>query len=144
MEDKELKLKTIFSSVVVAVLLYGCYYIGTRELYYSVRGIFSSAEIVEINVYALWVPVGFIGLLIWLLCGLFTAIRYKKQTNSVWSYKTQKMFNQMIGVFAVLGLFFAIGTYQWLTTELNDRGYVYSEEESSLSAMGKHEVYIKP
>ena len=144
MKDDLLSWKTILASVAVAVILFGIYFHASRALYFTVEDLFSNAEIVKINVYGLVIPVGGIGLLIWLLCGLITAIRYKKQTSSVWSYKTQRTFNQIIGVFGVLGLLFAIESYQWLTTELNDRGYVYSEEESSLSAMGKHEVYIKP
>ena len=110
----------------------------------TVINIISNATIVKINVYALFLPVGVVGVNIWFVCGFITAAWHRRQTNSVWSHKTQKMFNQLVGVFMVLGLFFAIGTYQWLTSELDAHGYVYSEEKSTLSAMGKHEVYIKP
>lgn len=144
MKDKPLSVKTILAGMALILFLFWVHFHASRALYITVHGLLSSADIVKINVYGLFIPIGVVGGLAYFLCGLVTAIRYKKQTNSVWSYKTQKRFNQLVGVFMVLGLFFAIGTYQWLTTELEARGYVYSEEESSLSAMGKHEVYIKP
>ena len=136
--------KLILSSVGFSSLLIGMYFILSRELYFSIKSLSSSADIVEINVYALWIPIGFFGVLVWCISGLVTVIKFKLQVNLVWEKGTQKKFNQMMGMFAVLGLFFAIGTYQWLTSELDARGYVYSEEQSTLSAMGKHEVYIKP
>ncbi len=143
MRDEQLNWKHFLGGVVLFTFLYGAYFFLSSKLYFTVYDLFSSADVVEINVYALWMPFGSVGVLIWLVCGLFTALRFKKQTNSIWSDKTKKLFNQIIGVFAALGLVFAVGVYQWLTSELDERGYVYSKEDSRLSAMGKHEVYIK-
>lgn len=126
------------------IIMFSMYYILTKQLYVTVSNLFSNSTTVEINVYALVVPLGFIGVLIFVLCAVFTAVKYKKQAFLIWSERTKIILNRMVGFFAFLGLLFAIGTYQWLTSELDARGYVYSEEQSTLSAMGKHEVYIKP
>ncbi len=143
MEGKRLNWKSFLGVGIVIFFLFYGYYILCLDLYFTVNDLFSNADVVKINVYALWMPVGFLGALIWAVCGLFTAIRHKKQVNLVWSVKKQKMFNLIAGIFAALGLVFAVGMYQWLTSELDERGYVYSKEDSRLSAMGKHEVYIK-
>ena len=143
MDNKTIGWKIIFTGIgLVSLFLYIQFY-ASRALFLNVSDILSNADIIKINVYGLFIPVGMIGLVVYFICGVITAIRYKKQAHSIWSYKTQKTFNFMTGFFAVLGLVFAIGTYQWLTSKLDERGYVYSKEDSRLSAMGKHEVYIK-
>ena len=132
-----------FNGSILMIFFYGGYYLATRELYFSIRHLFASADIVKINVYALWVPVGFLGILLFFALAFIVAFKTRKKADQVWGEKGQKLGVRVAVIFAVLGLFFAIGMYQWLTSELDERGYVYSKKESSLSAMGKHEVYIK-
>lgn len=137
-------LKLILVGLSLLLTFTAIWFVLSRELYYTIQKLQSGAEIVEINVYALCIPIGFLGILIWTFSGFFTVVYTQKQVNSVWSLRTQKIFNRVIGYLGIAGIVFAIITYQWLTYELEANGYTYSEKQSRLSAMGKHEVYIKP
>ena len=145
MKDSKLnRWKVLLASTGSITLFYGINFYASQELYFTLQSLLSNAEVVEINVYGLWIPIGTIGLLLFVAAAFIVAFKTRKKADQVWGNKGQKIVVRVTGFFAILGLFFAIGTYQWLTAELDDRGYIYSEEESSLSAMGKHEVYIKP
>ncbi|WP_075478285.1 hypothetical protein [Moritella viscosa] len=145
MKDEKFSLWTvIFGFTFSCLLLGGGWFYLSKGIYSNVIALLSGYTLVEINVYALWMPVGFIGILIWIFCGFITALIYGKKVNTVWSDKTERLLHRLIGLFGILGLVFAIAMYQWLGSELKARGYIYCEGESSLSAMGKHEVYMKP
>ena len=112
--------------------------------YLAVQGVVHNSKRVVINVYSLWVPVGGLGALLSIIYVSPFLIYSGKPATELWGKKGQKVMAWTTGVFAILGVICAIATYQWLVSELDNHGYVYSEAESTLSAMGKHEVYIKP
>ena len=143
MKDEKLSWKALLGGISAIIFISVCYLSATRILYLTINDLYLNASIVKINVYALWVPVGFFGALLFIISALFVAFKTRKKADQVWGEKGQKLGVRVTGIFAVLGLVFAISMYQWLTSELDERGYIYSKQESSLSAMGKHEVYIK-
>ena len=144
MESSKLnRWKLLLAGIILNGFFCGIYYVLSRDLYFTVSDLFSNTEIIKINVYALWIPIGFIGPILICISAFVVAFITQKKADQIWGNEGQKIVVRITAIFAVLGLVFAIGMYQWLTSELDERGYVYSKKDSRLSAMGKHEVYIK-
>lgn len=122
---------------------YGINLSASRELYIVINEIMNNKATINLNVYGLFIPVGTIGLLVWATLASIIGIKTGYPPDKTWGTKGQGIFTIITGVFIILGVVFALSTYQWLTTELDDRGYIYCTENSTLSAMGKHEIYMK-
>jgi len=138
------RLKVFFIGLTLLLFLGGITLVATKDLYSVISGLDSGVRLIELNVYGLVIPLLGIGLLIWIFSAFVTALIYGKKVNAIWRRSTEQLFHRLIGVFMALSLIFAIAMYQWLDSEFKARGYIYCEGESSLSAMGKHEVYMKP
>ncbi|WP_283130826.1 hypothetical protein [Enterovibrio norvegicus] len=124
------------------ILLGGFWWHLSASVFETYLHIKESQELVNINVYALWVPVGTFGLLLYVLCGAFVTIKTGVKANYVWGEKGTKFFNSFAGVLVIVGLVVAIVLYNWMTNTLENNGYIYCKPLSRLSAMGRHEVYV--
>jgi len=138
------RLKVFFIGLILLFFFGGVTLVATKDLYFVISGLNDGIKLIELNVYGLVIPLLGIGLLIWIFCAFLTALIYGKKVNAIWSRSTEQFFHRLIGAFMALSLIFAIGMYQWLDSGFKARGYIYCEGESSLSAMGKYEVYMKP
>ncbi|SGZ10946.1 Putative uncharacterized protein [Moritella viscosa] len=138
------RLKAAFAGLILLSFLGYVIFVATRDLYLVLAGLSENAKLIELNVYGLIIPLLCTGAFIYMSCGFVVGLKHGKKANMVWSAKTEKLLHRQMAVFAVIGLVFAIGMYKWLDSEFKARGYIYCEGESSLSAMGKHEVYMKP
>lgn len=135
--------KVICSAIVLLVFLLGAWGVLSIDVFHTINDILQKNSIVDINVYALWVPVGFLGAIGYFIVAFSIAIITGKRTDTVWGERGQRLTVKIVGLFAVLGLVSAFATYQWMTGELEKNGYVFSKENSRFSAFGRHEVYLK-
>lgn len=137
--------KALLSGCALNLFSFGALMLFTREAYQSYLNINAFDERVEINVIALWAPVGVIGFCLFTLAGLVVSVLTGVKAHFVWGGGGFKFSEYLIGGFAVAGVFFAFFSYQWFTARLDTLGYTYCKPLSRISAMGWHEVYvIKP
>ncbi|MYM57718.1 hypothetical protein GTG28_00525 [Vibrio sp. OCN044] len=103
----------------------------------------NNADKVQVSIITLWLPVGFLGVLLYLLCMTPRAFWLGRKINEVYQPKTIKMWNKIMLIFALLGIAFAAGwTYHSL--DLLDRsGYVYSRDLTKITPTGIHLIYVK-
>ncbi|WP_283131590.1 hypothetical protein [Enterovibrio norvegicus] len=134
--------KAIGLSFFLIILLCGGWLYISLSIHETYQSVIVLDSIIDINVYGLWVPVGFIGVLIYLLCGVVVTIWTGTKASYVWGAKGNKIFNYIGGSFAVIGLLTAMFAYDWMTDTIESKGYTYCKPLSRLSAMGHHEVYV--
>lgn len=131
------------SAFLFLILTLGYIWLELTTLYFhTLDGIQSHKSLVDINVYGLWMPIGFIGVLLYTLIAFLFTIKTKKRALDVWGKKGHKASNILVGSFAALGVLFAVFNYYWMTDTLEKSGYTYCKPLSRLSAMGRHEVYV--
>lgn len=134
--------KSIPAFLFLLFLLGGIWIALTREFWVTINEISSGADIITINVYGLWIPLGFFGVFPYLFAAFGVTIITRKKASDVWGSKGQKASNIVVGAFAVMGILFAYFSFNWMTNTLENKGYTYCKPLSRLSAMGRHEVYV--
>ena len=135
--------KVAISGCILLSSLGGAWLYSIYLVFKTISDITSFQKVIDINVYALWMPVGALGLVV-IICAAFAISLYTGQkADVVWGSKGQSFCNFFIGICIVLGLVSAFATYQWMTGELERNGYVFSKDDSRFSAFGRHEVYLK-
>lgn len=137
------RIKIVISTLFSLGVLGGGWFYVSRDAYLTYIDVVSKAEIVDINVYGLWMPLGASGVLITVIAAFSVAFVTKKKAHKVWGDKGQSFLNWLIGISGVIGLVFAFTSYHWMTSELKQDGYSYCKELSRFKAMGRHEVYVK-
>ncbi|WP_417197968.1 hypothetical protein [Bizionia sp.] len=104
----------------------------------------SHATVVQVSVITLWLPVGFLGVLLCMLWMSPKALWKGKKINQIYSPKAIQRANNISIYFALAGIAFAVGwTYHSL--DLLDRyGYVYSSALTKFTPTGIHLIYVLP
>jgi hypothetical protein len=121
---------------------FGALILFSKEAYHSFLSVNSMVELVEINVIALWAPIGVLGFCAFTLAGMIVSVFTGVKAHFVWGEKGFKFSEYLIGGFAVIGIFAAVFSYQWLTDRLDNSGYSYCKPLSRISAIGRYEVYV--
>lgn len=99
--------------------------------------------LIDVNVYALAIPIAAIGVFIPITILNVMSIYYGEFSDYVFSKKTYKIITQYIPIFfVIIGLVFAIYTYNWIIDIVKNNGYTYCDILSRKSVMGKHDVYV--
>ena len=124
---------------------FGALILFSKEAYQSYLDVSNMTDLVEVNVVALWAPIGVFGFCAFTLAGLFVSVFTGVKAHFVWGRRGAKFSEYLIGGFAVMGIIAAVFSYQWLTGRLDSSGYSYCKPLSQIRALGRHEVYtIKP
>lgn len=132
----------LLSGVFVNLIVWGIWYLLTKNVYDTYQKILSSAELIKINVIGLWVPVGFIGVCLFSFASPVVAFITGKRSNVVWGARGLVIANYIAAFFAILGVIVAIYLYQSMTNRLEEQGYSYCRALTKFSATGRHEVYV--
>lgn len=124
---------------------FGALILFSKEAYQSYLDVSNMTDLVEVNVVALWAPIGVLGFCAFTLAGFFVSVSTGVKAHFVWGRRGAKFSEYLIGGFAAMGIVAAVFSYQWLTGRLDHSGYSYCKPLSRISALGRHEVYtIKP
>lgn len=124
---------------------FGALILFSKEAYQSYLDVSNMTDLVEVNVVALWAPIGVLGFCAFTLAGFFVSVFTGVKAHFVWGRRGAKFSEYLIGGFAIMGIIAAVFSYQWLTGRLDSSGYSYCKPLSRISALGRHEVYtIKP
>ncbi|WP_157798305.1 hypothetical protein [Aeromonas cavernicola] len=134
--------KALLLGGLLNVFSFGTLILFYREAYQAYLSVIYMEETVEINVVALWVPIGILGFCAFTLAGFFVSVLTGVKAHFVWGEKGFKFSEYLIGFFAVIGVCTAVFSYQWLTSRLDKAEYSYCKPLSKISAMGWHEVYV--
>ncbi|MGF1770303.1 hypothetical protein L4D06_23355 [Enterovibrio makurazakiensis] len=134
--------KSIPAFAVLLLLLGGIWLALSKDFIVTLDDINSGKEIVDINVYGLWLPLGIFGIFPYLFVGFGVTIATKKKASDVWGQKGQMASNIVVGMFAGLGIVFAFVCFSWMVNTLENTGYNYCKPLSRISAMGRHDVYV--
>jgi ABC-type uncharacterized transport system fused permease/ATPase subunit len=132
----------LLSGLFLFFLFFGGAWISFNEIYNSYESMEFGAKLVELNVIALWVPVGVIGIALYSLVFTVVALVTGVRADFVLGRKGILIANNITVFFAILGMITAVAIYQWMNHQLSERGYVYCSLLTRVSATGKHEVYV--
>lgn len=132
----------ILSGLFVNIVFWGGWLWMSKSAYATFNSVLNSSDMVDINVIGLWMPLGFFGACLYGLASPIVAFSTGVKSNIAWGALGNKIANYTLVIFAILGVLTAIGAYQWMTSQLEGRGYLYCKPLSRISAMGRHEVYV--
>jgi hypothetical protein len=131
-----------FSGLFANVVLWGGWFWITQEVIISFYSVSNGSPRVDINILGLWMPLGFLGVCFLGLASPLVAFFTGVKSSVVWGARGDKVANYVMVTFALLGLISGVVSYQWMTGQLEGRGYLYCKPLSRISAMGRHEVYV--
>ncbi|WP_153035763.1 hypothetical protein, partial [Aliivibrio fischeri] len=98
---------------------------------------------VQLSLLPLWVPVGFLGILICMWVTVPKAFIYGKKINDVICDEVMKRLNKIAMYSALLGVVFAVGFALYSMKLLDEYGYEYSYELTDITPTGIHLMYVK-
>ena len=101
------------------------------------------ADFVQVSIITLWLPVGFLGVLLYLLCLTPKAFVLGEKIKDIYLPKTIKIWDKLVVIFALSGIAFAAGGTYHSIDLLEKYGYVYSRDLTKITPTGIHLMYIK-
>ncbi|HEQ3516734.1 TPA: hypothetical protein VGT23_003449 [Vibrio cholerae] len=113
------------------------------QLFQDYLALLNRAPVVRLSVITLWLPIGFLGVVLSLLAMSPKALLYGKKTNEIYSPKTKQLANKVSIYFALAGVAFAAG-WTYHSIDLLERyGYVYSRHLTNITPTGIHLMYVR-
>ncbi len=101
------------------------------------------ADLVQVSIITLWLPVGFFGVLVYLLCLTPKAFLFGKKVKDIYHPQTIKFWDKLVAIFALCGIAFSAGWTYHSIDLLDKSGYVYSRDLTRITPTGIHLMYVK-
>ena len=120
-----------------------CWFYPSYGVYLDYLELLNRADIVQVSVITLWVPVGVFGALACVLFMTPKALLYGKKVNELYSPRAMQLANKISLYFALAGVAFAAGWTYHSIDLLEQYGYVYSRDLTRITPTGIHLMYVK-
>lgn len=113
------------------------------QVFQDYLAILNQEPIVRVSVITLWLPIGFLGVVLCLLVMSPKSLFYGRKVNETYSSKTMRLVKKISIYFALAGVAFAAG-WTYHSIDLLERyGYVYSQNLTKITPTGIHLVYVR-
>lgn len=117
---------------------------GSYQVFQDYLALLHRASVVRLSIISLWLPLGFLGVVLSLLVMSPKALLYGKKINENYSPKAMQLANKVCMYFALIGIAFAVG-WTYHSIDLLERyGYVYSRDLTKITPTGIHLMYVRP
>lgn len=130
-------------AAILSALLIPLWFWVSHGVYQDYLDLLNQADIVQVSVITLWLPIGGFGaiLFIAIFCGI--ALVTGKNARAIIGEKWTPLIHKVCIYFALAGIAFAAGwTYHSLDL-LERYGYVYSRDLTRITPTGIHLMYVK-
>ncbi|HAS8196475.1 TPA: hypothetical protein I7704_09025 [Vibrio vulnificus] len=113
------------------------------QVFQDYLALLNQEPIVRVSVITLWLPIGFLGVVLCLLVISPKSLFYGRKVNEIYSSKTMRLVKKISIYFALAGVAFAAG-WTYHSIDLLERyGYVYSQNLTKITPTGIHLVYVR-
>ncbi|HHY0572653.1 TPA: hypothetical protein ACVU5J_004938 [Vibrio parahaemolyticus] len=101
------------------------------------------ADLVQVSIITLWLPVGFFGVLLYLLFLTPKAFVRGEKIKEIYRSQTIKLWDKIVTIFALCGIAFAVAWTYHSIDLLEKYGYEYSRDLTRITPTGIHLMYVK-
>ncbi|WP_238787807.1 hypothetical protein [Vibrio furnissii] len=124
------------------IAAFGLWAVCTYGVYGDYIDIINRADVVQVSILTLWVPVGGFGAIACIAMMLPKALYSGRKMNEIFTSRQFVLANKLCIWFALLGVAFAAGWTYHSIDLLGRYGYVYSRDLTLITPSGIHLHYI--
>ncbi|MGL4929061.1 MAG: hypothetical protein ACRC4H_02755, partial [Plesiomonas sp.] len=129
-QNKTSRARFFVAGLIGNIIVCGTWFALSRQFAHTLISVINEDPVININVYPLWIPIGFLGVIITTLSAWVVVVVTARKADVVWGKRGKKLITYACAFFLILGGAFGVVSYQWMQGRMAGNGYSYCKQLS--------------